>query len=155
MNPEKQGVPLICEPGRHTGTLSGTSNGQVVEAKDRGLADIFADPSMIQTLTADAVANARGELARLDSLLLAHLINRSGRRTDGAQLDRRLSVEEAAAKLGTSKDWLYRHADMLPFAVRIGRGLGLMRLFAGQRSFAEGSTGERRQFPNLEESASQ
>jgi predicted DNA-binding transcriptional regulator AlpA len=79
---------------------------------------------MIQTLTAEAVASARGELARLDSLLLAHLIEVNGGHAEGAQPDRRLSVEEAAAKPGTSKDWLYRHADTLPFTVRIGRSLG-------------------------------
>lgn len=35
--------------------------------------------------------------------------------------DTLLRVDEAAARLGTSKDWLYRHADQLPFTVRAGR----------------------------------
>lgn len=35
--------------------------------------------------------------------------------------DRLLTVEEAAQKLGRSKDWLYRHAGRLPFTVRDGR----------------------------------
>ena len=35
--------------------------------------------------------------------------------------DRLLTVEEAATKLGTSRDWLYRHADQLPFTVRVSR----------------------------------
>ena len=34
--------------------------------------------------------------------------------------DRLLTVEEAARKLAVSDDWLYRHADKLPFTVRIG-----------------------------------
>ncbi|HLK13155.1 MAG TPA: helix-turn-helix domain-containing protein [Candidatus Binatia bacterium] len=35
--------------------------------------------------------------------------------------DRMLTVEEAAARIGMSKDWLYRHKAKLPFARRIGR----------------------------------
>jgi len=34
---------------------------------------------------------------------------------------RNLDVAEAARRLGMSRDWLYRHASELPFAVRIGR----------------------------------
>lgn len=124
MSPETQGFPITSQIGGRAGTLSGSSNAQVTEAEKRDLAEIFADPSMIQTLTAEAVAAARGELARLDSLLLAHLMNANGRRVEAAQADRRLNVEEAATRLGTSKDWLYRHADTLPFTVRIGRGVG-------------------------------
>lgn len=36
---------------------------------------------------------------------------------------RNLDVAEAAKRLGMSRDWLYRHASELPFAVRIGRRL--------------------------------
>lgn len=35
--------------------------------------------------------------------------------------DRNLDVAEAASRLGISRDWLYRNAGRLPFAVRIGR----------------------------------
>ena len=34
---------------------------------------------------------------------------------------RNLDITEAAKRLGMSKDWLYRHASELPFALRIGR----------------------------------
>ena len=37
--------------------------------------------------------------------------------------DRLLTVEEAAPKLGTSVDHLYRHAKNYPFTVRNGRAL--------------------------------
>lgn len=37
--------------------------------------------------------------------------------------DENLVVAEAARRLGVSRDWLYRHAKRLPFAVRIGRRL--------------------------------
>ena len=32
-----------------------------------------------------------------------------------------ISADEAARRLGLSKDWLYRHADELPFTIKIGR----------------------------------
>lgn len=35
--------------------------------------------------------------------------------------DRLLNIEEAAAILGKTKDWLYRRADRLPFTAREGR----------------------------------
>jgi excisionase family DNA binding protein len=37
--------------------------------------------------------------------------------------DENLAIDEAARRLGVSKDYLYRHADHLPFALRIGRRL--------------------------------
>lgn len=37
--------------------------------------------------------------------------------------DRLLDVDEAAARLGVSSDWLYRRAARLPFTVRLGRTL--------------------------------
>jgi predicted DNA-binding transcriptional regulator AlpA len=40
-----------------------------------------------------------------------------------SQEARNLDVTEAAQRLGISKDWLYRHASELPFALRIGRRL--------------------------------
>jgi predicted DNA-binding transcriptional regulator AlpA len=33
--------------------------------------------------------------------------------------DRLLVIADAAARLAVSKDWLYRHADRLPFTVRL------------------------------------
>jgi excisionase family DNA binding protein len=38
-----------------------------------------------------------------------------------ARRDRLLGVEEAAAKLGVTTDWLYRHHKELPFTLRHGR----------------------------------
>jgi excisionase family DNA binding protein len=36
-------------------------------------------------------------------------------------LEHLLDVQEAAARLGMSTDWLYRHARQLPFTRRVGR----------------------------------
>jgi predicted DNA-binding transcriptional regulator AlpA len=38
----------------------------------------------------------------------------------GRDTDRLLTVDEAAAVLSQSTDWLYRHAKQLPFTVRVG-----------------------------------
>jgi hypothetical protein len=53
--------------------------------------------------------------------------------------DQNLSADEAAARLGLSKVYLYRHTDRLPFARRIGRRVvfsakGLERWSQQQRS---------------------
>lgn len=42
-------------------------------------------------------------------------------RDEPGQEARNLDVAEAAKRLGMSRDWLYRHASELPFALRIGR----------------------------------
>jgi excisionase family DNA binding protein len=42
---------------------------------------------------------------------------------DGQTEDRLLDVDEAANRLGTSADYLYRHSGKLPFTVRIGSRL--------------------------------
>ena len=42
-------------------------------------------------------------------------------RDEPGQEARNLDVAEAAKRLGISRDWLYRHASELPFALRIGR----------------------------------
>ena len=41
---------------------------------------------------------------------------------EAATLDELLTISEAARRLRTTEDWLYRHAARLPFSVRVGRG---------------------------------
>jgi predicted DNA-binding transcriptional regulator AlpA len=71
-------------------------------------------------LPRDAIAELRGQIANLDTLLLSRLI--AGEEalpiTDG---DRLLTAAEAAQKLSATEDWLYRHANTLPFTVRLGK----------------------------------
>ena len=90
------------------------------------LKELLENPLVLEQTRSEEIADLRGELARIDSLLLARLVspNGNGQAEHPAQPDRRLSVEQAAEKLGMSKDWLYRHAHGLPFTIRIGRGLG-------------------------------
>jgi predicted DNA-binding transcriptional regulator AlpA len=59
------------------------------------------------------------QVAALQSALAARLLSVQDRYPSSAIEDRLLTVEEAAARLGTSEDWLYRHASKLPFTVRL------------------------------------
>lgn len=85
------------------------------------LADLVNDPTKVPVLPVEAVPSLRGELARLDSLLLARLLQPGDGCREPEAGDRLLSAREASAKLGASEDWLYRRSRTLPFTVRIGR----------------------------------
>jgi excisionase family DNA binding protein len=84
------------------------------------LADLLSDPARISALPRDTIAELRGQIAKLDTLLLGSLLTgeQTQPRIDG---DRLLTVAEAAQKLGATEDWLYRHANTLPFAMRVGK----------------------------------
>jgi predicted DNA-binding transcriptional regulator AlpA len=89
------------------------------------LDEIASDPEVAATLSPDV---ARALLARcvvvqarlISSTLTPVAINSPPGRQGPPIDDRLLDVEEAAAKLAVSKDWLYRHAAKLPFTVRLG-----------------------------------
>ena len=84
------------------------------------LTDLLGDPARISTLPRDEIAELRGQIAKLDTLVLSRLLvsEQPQPRSDG---DRLLTAGEAAQKLGATEDWLYRQANTLPFAVRVGK----------------------------------
>jgi len=84
------------------------------------LADLLNDPGRISALPKDVIAELRGQIAKLDTLLLSQLLTNKQPQPslDG---DRLLTAIEAAQKLGATEDWLYRHASTLPFVVRVGK----------------------------------
>jgi predicted DNA-binding transcriptional regulator AlpA len=85
------------------------------------LAEILDDPAKAAALPKEAIPALRGELARLDTILLTILLSANEVHSSGQQSDRLLDVEAAAGKLGTTTDWLYRNASRLPFAIRVGK----------------------------------
>ena len=89
------------------------------------LADLIADPGKVANLPPEAVPSMLGELERLRAILWVRLTagNHDGQGQLASNGDRLLGVEEAARKLGKSKDALYRHADDYPFTVRDGHSL--------------------------------
>lgn len=65
-----------------------------------------------------------GELEELKAAAWAQLLTPNGRSRSGIQpADELVDVQEAARRLGLSRDYLYRHARQLPFVVRINRRL--------------------------------
>ena len=68
----------------------------------------------------DHVPELLGEMERLRAILWARLALRINR--PDPKEDHLLGVEEAAATLGTTRDWLRRHGDRMPFTVRLSAG---------------------------------
>ena len=87
---------------------------------------IAVDPTKALDLPPEIATALLARCAVVQGALVGRLLagrgdeEHHGARGDQAE-DRLLTVEEAATKLGTSRDWVYRHADQLPFTVRIGR----------------------------------
>jgi excisionase family DNA binding protein len=80
---------------------------------------IIPDPSNISV---EKILPIMAQIAAVQFALATRLITESEEngRDDSDTL---LTVEEAAAKLKCSQDWLYRKSKKLLFAVRVGRGL--------------------------------
>ena len=89
------------------------------------LADLVADPCKAATLPQEAIPALLGELEQLKAALWARLVVPQGIGQGQAQGDgdHLLDAKQAAAKLHTSADYLYRHSSKLPFTVRMGRQL--------------------------------
>lgn len=86
--------------------------------------ELLNDPGRVAEISPEQVPAMLGQLEELRALLLARLLTvpaNGNAPAPGAPAegDRLLTVEEAAHKLGASKDYLYRHAKALPFTVRI------------------------------------
>ena len=90
------------------------------------LVTLLADPARAAEVPTDAIpallaqlAAEQARLSALESALAARLAATVG--TNGPPADQLLTVEEAAAKLGSTRDWLRRHPN-LPFVVRLSPG---------------------------------
>ena len=84
------------------------------------LADVLADRQRIGDLDPEQARRLLVELSTIQPLLIARALASGG---SAGTSDRLLKIDEAAARLGQSEDWLYRHAARLPFTVRQGRSL--------------------------------
>ncbi len=88
------------------------------------LEDLLADSAKTGLLPPEAIPAILGDLERLKATLWARLTLPQGNgQAPGLEGDKLLSAKEAATKLGTSEDYLYRHSAKLPFTVRMGRQL--------------------------------
>lgn len=78
-----------------------------------------------RTAPSDELPRLLGDLEEIRCTAMARLASPS---PPQPQADVLLDAAEAARRLGMSQDWLYRHAEHLPFTRRIGRRL----LFSAQ-----------------------
>jgi predicted DNA-binding transcriptional regulator AlpA len=86
------------------------------------LDDLNRDPQLASTLSRKQLVDMYRQAARLEADLHAHLLATPAEVPHDDAGDRLLTATEAAARLGYTRDWLYRHAHELPFTVRIRGG---------------------------------
>src|SRR5215470_2577431 len=86
------------------------------------LDEIAREPSMATNVSPDV---ARALTMRCAAVLaaLAAIPSETPQKESQVPEERLLGVEEAASRLGVSKDYLYRQGSRLPFTVRVGRRL--------------------------------
>jgi predicted DNA-binding transcriptional regulator AlpA len=78
--------------------------------------------SLVEGTPAPELPQLIGELEAAKAVAWARLTARAADTPEAPHTEaRNLSIAEAAKRLGMSRDWLYRHASELPFALRIGR----------------------------------
>ena len=80
---------------------------------------VLPDPA---TLSSEEIAPIMAQMAAIQLSLAARLIAEKSESPQNEN-DTLLTVEEAAARLKCSEDWLYRRAKSLSFTIRVGRSL--------------------------------
>jgi excisionase family DNA binding protein len=100
-----------CRDGIKAGQSSGSDDLGAAVASALRRADPDELPVLIGTLEAGKAA------------AWARLMSTPPNEAALGSRDHNLSAREAAARLGVSKDYVYRHANRFPFTVRIGRRL--------------------------------
>jgi len=85
-----------------------------------GLDEVVTDPSRATALPRGTLQALLHRCVAAQTILLGALTAAESAKGNG-EPDRLLDVAAAAARLGMSKDYLYRHAKQLPFRVPQGR----------------------------------
>lgn len=86
------------------------------------LDDVASDPARAHVLPANVLQGLLCRCVTLQTALLGALVATGSMPTDSmTEADSLIDVDAAAARLGMSKDWLYRQAKQLPFHVPQGR----------------------------------
>ncbi len=90
------------------------SNGSV------SLDGLVGDPTRVASLENEQVSAVLTQIAALQSALAARLLQNGGQQNQAAP-DKMLTVEEAAALIHETPDWIKRHAKRLRCVVRPSR----------------------------------
>jgi excisionase family DNA binding protein len=80
---------------------------------------VVPDPAEIEP---EDIGPLMAQMAAIQLSLATRLVTEGTERLQD-EGDHLLTVDEAAARLKCSSDWLYRRAKRLPFTVRVGRNL--------------------------------
>lgn len=90
----------------------------------RELAELILNPESVTAVDPNLIPAFIISLSSLQASLAAQL-EASKNESDKAPAngDRLVGIEEASQKTGLTTDWLYRHADSLPFVKRVGRSV--------------------------------
>jgi len=109
-------------------------------ASNPTLDQLLAEPGqVVADLPQEAVTPLLADLRRAVTYLEARQqaialgngeAGRGGEASDPKGGDRLLTVKEVAQRLGHSVDWVYRHADGLPFTVKVSR-----RVYFSERGY--------------------
>jgi hypothetical protein len=103
------------------------------------LADLVKDLSRVEELDRSHLPALLTQLSAVQACVAARLVATAQQPSDGRSSDELLKVSDAAVRLGTSPDWLYRRTKSLPFVVRVG---GCVRFSAnGIDRFIRNKTG--------------
>lgn len=90
------------------------------------LDELAANPERAQSLPVEAAQVLQTKCLFVLNALWGRCLAAHAEQPAAAALeptDRLLDVTEAAKRLATTRDWLYRHARRLPFTIRNGRQL--------------------------------
>ena len=86
------------------------------------LAALVEDPARVAKIPPSRIPALLSLLSAVQSAMAARLISVDRDETSSTE-DVLLTVDQAADRLGVSKDWLFRRSRTLPFVVRLGRHL--------------------------------
>lgn len=84
------------------------------------LAELVKDPSRVADVDADRIPGLLAQLTAVQATIASRLVMNS-HQSEAKNNDKLLNIDEAAARLGVSCDWLYRRTSKLAFVVRVGR----------------------------------
>lgn len=99
-----------------------------MNTKRAELLTLLLDPERINEVAPDAIPALIGEAAALQAQLWARLQSANTApaaapvQASTSGDDELLTVKQAAARLGVSRKWLYRHAPSLPFTRKLSTG---------------------------------
>ena len=95
----------------------------VEHAEPIDLAALVEDPGRVATVPPSRIPALLSQLSALQGAMAARLISADLDDTVSGEDTTLLTVDQAAERLGVSKDWLFRRSRSLPFVVRLGRHL--------------------------------